>query len=564
MPTECPTIVLKFGGSVLLSPDRLRVAVHEIYRWRRDGYRVVAVVSALAGKTEELIRLSDTHCPNATPTIKAGLIAQGEHESAALLGVQLDRAGLPCRVLGPAAIGLRVQGDPLDADPIALNRELIEHALDRDGVVVVPGFVGIDASGQINTLGRGGSDLTAVFITHQLGAEICRLIKDVDGLYVADPATNDPPPARYRYASYEDAHATDGSIVQFKAIEYAKLHGIEVQLGCFNSTAPTTVGAGSSVFSDPIEPPAPTRVLVCGLGSVGGGVVELLRQLPDQFEIVGGVCRDPAKHADLGIELFDALSVVEEVGADLVIELIGGVEAAARIVRSAICSGKHVITANKALIAEQGDSLRSLAEEHGVQLLYSASVGGSVPVLEWAKHIQPTEVRGVLNGTSNYVLGQLFEGRSVQAAITQAQQLGYAEADPSRDLDGRDALDKLLVIAHTLGRDGVLDVQHQGILDAIELTTVSQCTKQVAQLTHSVARVEVVETSSDSVFAGLTGEWNAVELATKDGDVITLCGRGAGRWPTSESVLGDVFAVRRSIVAENKALEVLAHACAIN
>lgn len=564
MRTDHPTIVLKFGGSVLLSLDRLRVAVHEIYRWRRDGYRVVAVVSALTGRTEELIKLTDTHCLNATPAIKASLIAQGEQESAALLGVLLDRAGIPCSVLGAASIGLRVHGHPLDANPIGLNRDAINSALDRDGVVVIPGFVGIDSTGQTNTLGRGGSDLTAVFIAHQIGAEVCRMIKDVDGLYVADPAKCDPPPARYRYANYKDAHATDGSIVQFKAIEYAKRHGIEFQLGSFNCTAPTTVGAGRSVISQPIASITPARVLVCGLGSVGAGVIELLRQLPDEFEIVGGICRHPAKYAELDIELFDSPSAVEEIDSDLVIELIGGVETAARIVRSAICSGKHVITANKALIAEQGEELRSLADEHGVRLLFSASVGGGVPILEWAQHIRPAVVRGVLNGTSNFVLGQLADGQDVAYSISRAKELGFAEADPSRDLDGRDALDKLIVIAQTLGCDRDLDQQHEGILDALRTTIVTRCTKQVGLLTHGKARVAIQETLSGSVFADLENEWNAVELTTPDGENLTLRGRGAGRWPTSESVLGDALELRRFIESDVQSQEEESHVCVSN
>lgn len=561
MPTDYPTIVLKFGGSVLLSVDRLRVAVHEIYRWRRDGYRVVAVVSALAGRTEELLRLVDAHCPRATPSITAGLIAQGEHESAALLGVQLDRAGIPCSVIGAAAIGLLVRGNPLDSDPIGLNVDAVCSALDRDGVVVVPGFVGIDSYGRTNTLGRGGSDLTAVFLAHQIGAEVCRLIKDVDGLYVADPARCDPTPARYHYASYEDAHATDGSIVQFKAIEYAKRHGIDFQLGNFNCIAPTTVGAGHSVISEPIASVIPTRVLVCGLGSVGAGVIELLRQLNDQFEIVGGVCRGPSKYADLEIPLFDDLSVIEQIDADLVIELIGGVEDAGKIVRSAISSGKHVITANKALIAGQGEDLRSLADEYGVRLLFSASVGGGVPVLEWAQRIRPVVVRGVLNGTSNFVLGQLADGQGVAYSISRAKELGFAEADPSRDLDGRDALDKLIVIAQTLELDGDLDQQHEGILDAIKTTKVTRCTKQVGLLTRGKARVAIQETPSGSVFADLENEWNAVELTTPDGENLTLRGRGAGRWPTSESVLGDALELRRYIESNVQAQEEESHAC---
>ena len=268
---EQPLIVLKFGGSVLLDEQRLRIAVHEVYRWRRDGYRVLAVVSALAERTEALIERCSMLSGDASDLAKASLISTGELESAAFLGVHLDRAGIPASVFTPAAVRLVAHGNPLDADPVSVQTEPISAALDTDGVVVFPGFVAIDDEGHTVTLGRGGSDLTAIFLAHALDADRCRLIKDVDGLYDHDPASASPPPQRYRHAGYEEALQTDGSIIQHKAIRFAQDHCIEFELGRFNGTRPTTIGEGEATREAAPDSPTPLRIALCGLGTVGSG-----------------------------------------------------------------------------------------------------------------------------------------------------------------------------------------------------------------------------------------------------------------------------------------------------
>ncbi|MCA9298883.1 MAG: hypothetical protein KDA28_07445, partial [Phycisphaerales bacterium] len=262
-------IVLKFGGSVLTDAKRLRIAVHEIYRWRREGWQVVAVVSALHGRTDALE--ADLH-PHADPHARASYLASGEREAASLLGVQLDRAGLPASVFGPGQIGLLATGHPLDAHPYDVDRERLRDALDRDGVVVVPGFIANDTDGRIVTLGRGGSDLTALFLAHALDADRCRLIKDVDGLYDDDPARAGA--RRYDAATFEDALDTDGSIVQHKAVHFAIEHERPFELGRCNGTRPTSIGPGPTTFGEP-DLPRPLRVAILGHGCVGGGVLDL-------------------------------------------------------------------------------------------------------------------------------------------------------------------------------------------------------------------------------------------------------------------------------------------------
>lgn len=237
-------IVLKFGGSVLRSEETLRIAAQEIIRWRREGRQVLAVVSALAGRTDELLASSRRICDAATPESVAALVSVGELHSAALLALHLDHARVSNCVLTPAAVRLVATGDALDADPVGLDEAAVRDALERHGAAIVPGYAAVDRAGRTVVLGRGGSDLSALFLAHRLGAGCCRLIKDVDGLYDRDPALPGPAPRRYSAATWGDALALDGSIVQHKAVRFARAHDLEFELGSLHGAAPTHVGRG--------------------------------------------------------------------------------------------------------------------------------------------------------------------------------------------------------------------------------------------------------------------------------------------------------------------------------
>lgn len=545
--TQLKLIVLKFGGSVLHDEDHLRIAVHEIYRWRRDGWNVIAVVSALAGRTEELIARCHRLHPTSSTQTQADAIALGERESASLLAIHLDRAGIPACLLTPDSASLIATSDPLDAHPVSIDRDALLNALDAEGVVVFPGFVGINESAETVTLGRGGSDLTAIFLAHQLNATKCRLIKDVDALYESDPASCDPPPARYGYANYEDALSTDGSIIQHKAVSYAKQHGVEFELGRFNCTRPTSIGPGISRFDDTPDAPEPLSVALCGLGVVGEGVAELLLQLPEHFNIVGAAKSSVTRRdSERPYPVYaDAIQLAES-GADVVIELIGGITVARDVTESALGAGSHVISANKALIAEFGDGLRNIAKSQGARLVYSASVGGAVPVLESIMQHDVTHLDAILNGTANFVLGQLADGRPLQHAIEDAQARGFAEADPTRDLDGRDALDKLRVIASRLGWDTDKQViERQSIPDWLSDRNATHPARQIAHLTPDQSSVLIERVDPNSVFGATHNEWNVAVLHHTNDTRTVLRGKGAGRWPTSESVIADLLELSR-------------------
>lgn len=240
--TAARVIVLKFGGSVLRDAASLPAVGAEIRRHRAHGLQVVAVVSAMAGRTDVLLgecRAAGLDAPFAI----AARVALGERECAALLAVELARGVVPARepmVADPAALQLRAVGPALDADPVDVAGGQLRALLQQHGVVVVPGFVAIDASGRTVLLGRGGSDLSALFLAQRLGAR-CRLIKDVGRLFDADPASAAAarPLAR---ASYDELLAFGGRLVQPKAVAFARAHRMSFELAGLGADAATVVG----------------------------------------------------------------------------------------------------------------------------------------------------------------------------------------------------------------------------------------------------------------------------------------------------------------------------------
>jgi homoserine dehydrogenase len=548
-----PLIVLKFGGSVLPDESGLRRAVHEIYRWRRQGWRVAAVVSSLAGRTDELLKHCDRLQSPAGSPARAALVATGELESAALLHLHLERAGVPSFLISPGAGGIIAEGEPTDARPVALAGWQLPAILEKHDVVVIPGYVATTESGQTVVLGRGGSDLTALFLAAELGAVRCRLIKDVDGLYEADPAGQEPRPLRYATAHYQDALDTDGSIIQHKAVCFARDRGLEFELGAGNAVSVTRVGNLETRLEPAPVPAAPLRVGLLGHGTVGAGVAALLHDYPEVFSLAGVAVRNPKSHSTLSPENTWTDSVaLARFGADIIVESMGGVETSRRALLAALKRGAHVVTANKTLLARDGQALETLASEKGCQLRASASVGAALPLLEAAARSADGAVRsvqGILCGTANFVLERLEFGDSLPAAIAEAQSRGLAEADPSRDLDGRDAADKLCVVAAVLGGPP-LEPDHVQ-RDEIGRETLTPGARQVATLRRCgdgwEASVRLLTPQKDSFLIQARGEQNAAIIEREDGSHELLLGTGAGRWPTAEAVMADLLDIARQV-----------------
>jgi homoserine dehydrogenase len=227
------------------------------------------------------------------------------------------------------------------------------------------------------------------------------------------------------------------------------------------------------------------------------------------------------------------------------------------LVSEALRRGKHVVTANKLVIARHGAELLRLAEKHRGSLHFAAAVGGAVPMLEAVDRIGKTSriesLHGVLNGTCNFVLDELAQGRAFPEAVEKAQTLGFAEADPTLDLDGTDTAHKLTLLARACGAELKLEnIDRLGILglDARRVHSLAAAGKAV-RLVASLcggpsglrARVAPQVVDAGHPFARIRGEQNCLIARRTDGSEQVLRGKGAGRWPTTVSVMGDVLAI---------------------
>lgn len=554
--------VLKFGSSVLHSPAELPVAVHEIYGELREHRRVIAAVSAFEGVTDRLFAEASGLGLDTDPHAVAAHVATGEQEAAAQLVKALAEAGVPAAMIDPRDFSFCAQGDPLDASPCGVDIAVLEARFKQTPVLVVPGYYAADREGRIVLLGRGGTDLTALYLARNLNAS-CRLVKDVDGIYEHDPASSKVLPPRFERVSWEHALQVGGKLVQPRAIRFAQQHGQTFGVGAAGNVQTTLVGPGPDTFKA-LPHLTPLRVVLLGLGTVGLGVYRYLRKRPDLFDVRRIVVRDPSKPREEVIPaglLSSNVQDAAEVPADLVIEAIGGVEPAAHTIHTALLKGRAVVTANKAMIAARWREFAPFVAGPDRRLRFSAAVGGALPVLETLEallsHDRIERVRAVINGTCNFILDALADGGSFAEAVKQAQVRGFAEADPRSDLSGEDAAFKLGIISSiAFGAD--LD------LDGIERTGIEQITAQAVadvrqrdrslRLVATVERtdaeampalrlsVQPCELAADDFLAGACNEENRVEIFTAGGECVRLAGKGAGRWPTAVAVLGDVYA----------------------
>ncbi len=323
----------------------------------------------------------------------------------------------------------------------------------------------------------------------------------------------------------------------------------------------------------------PLSVAVAGLGTVGGGVLKLLRDNADIITARAGrpiavtavSARDRTR--DRGVSLAglrwydDPVALAADPAVDVVVELIGGSDGPARaLVQAAIAAGKPVVTANKALLAVHGAALAAAAEERGVPLAFEAAVAGGIPVIKALREglagNRILRIAGILNGTCNYILTQMRErGREFTEVLADAQKLGYAEADPSFDIDGIDAAHKLAILAAlAFGRPVAFDAVHvEGIravsaLDIAFATELGYRIKLLGIARHVEAgpgggisaRVHPCMVSQSAPIARVDGVFNAV---VAEGDFVgrvMLEGRGAGEGPTASAVVADLIDIARN------------------
>ena len=321
----------------------------------------------------------------------------------------------------------------------------------------------------------------------------------------------------------------------------------------------------------------PLRVALLGCGTVGSEVARLiLRQAADlqarvgaPLELVGiAVRRANRERSGLDPALFttDAQGLVTRPDVDLVIEVIGGIEPARGLILSALAGGASVVTANKALLAVDGASLFAAAERHGVDLYFEAAVAGAIPIVRPLRESlvgdEITAVTGIVNGTTNFILDRMdTEGAGFTETLAQAQELGYAEADPTADVEGFDAAAKAAILAslafHTrvtgadVHREGITEVTSAEIASAREIGCVVKllalCQTDTGGATPSVSvRVHPAMIPRTHPLASVGGAYNAVFVESRSAGRLMFYGPGAGGPPTASAVLGDLVTVARN------------------
>lgn len=316
------------------------------------------------------------------------------------------------------------------------------------------------------------------------------------------------------------------------------------------------------------------KVGLVGTGTVGGGCLDILRNHKEEFKRHFGidieltrVCsRQPEVAESYGLsDIFttDFHEVIEDPEVDLVIELIGGTTFAKEVVIGALQNGKSVVTANKALMATCGEEVMKLAEEKGVEIAFEASVGGAIPIIVPLKHSlianRIDSIMGIVNGTTNYMITRMDEdGMSYEDALKEAQEKGFAEADPTADVDGLDAAAKIAILASIAFNSRVTmdQVFTEGIrrISPVDLAMAHEMGYTVKLLAHAYrtdagidVRVHPTMIPESHQLAMVNGVFNAIYTVGDAAGENMFFGEGAGAGPAASAVMGDVLEVARHL-----------------
>lgn len=544
-----PVIVLNFGHSVLRSLEDYTEAASEIYRHYRQGKNVVAVTSAQGDQTDVLMAEARRIGPEGIAKNLPELVQLGERRSAALLALALERIGAPAFVRQARDLKLKAQGPHTEAELVDLDVRQLNQDLKTHDIVVMPGYVGIGDNDRPSLLGQGGADLTALYVAHRLGVKAL-LLKDVDGVYEEDPKSN-PEAGRFATISWSDARARADVLIASKALKFAEDNRMSFDIGQPGIPHYTTIG-GTSSAAQPASRPKRLRIAMMGCGIVGGGIYRRVASLSDRFEIVKIMIRNPQKYLDQGYKPHELTTDFADLLAakpDIFIDVSGPIEPALSHTLEMLSHGVHVVSANKQAIAAGGQDLIDFAKNSGAVLAFSSAAGGGMPVLEMCKREQGRIVRveALLNGTTNYMLGEMAKGRDYAAALKDAQDKGFAEADPTADVGGADAAAKIRLVALLgFGQEITLDdIPRDTIEDYVLPEKVEGAVKRVSICWEHregfEAALELKDLSLNNFIAQADGEEAHAIFYFTDGDEYRIRGKGAGRWPTTESAMADLY-----------------------
>ncbi len=321
---------------------------------------------------------------------------------------------------------------------------------------------------------------------------------------------------------------------------------------------------------------SPIEIGLLGLGTVGGGVAAALARNGESIAQAAGapivirkaLVRDKrrprAAEVDRSILTLNPAEVIEDDAITIVVELMGGEEPANSLIRAALKQGKHVVTGNKEVIAKHGAELIALARENGVGLLFEASVGGGIPIISPLRRDlagnEVVAISAIINGTTNYILTRMAqEGASFSDALGEAQRLGYAEADPTSDVEGIDAAYKLAIMA-SLGfktrvdytavhREGISSLEARDFQYAEELGYAIKLVARAERVPEGIlARVVPTFLPLTHPLARVDGVLNAVQVNAEPVGSVTFQGPGAGAGATASAVLADVIELARLVI----------------
>jgi homoserine dehydrogenase len=312
---------------------------------------------------------------------------------------------------------------------------------------------------------------------------------------------------------------------------------------------------------------------ICGLGTVGGGTFNVLRDNAElitaraaaRLQVIHVGARHDTPACDLaGIRVSrDIFEVARDPEVDILVELIGGTTVARELVEAAIIAGKHVVTANKALIAEFGNEIFALAEKHGVEVRYEAAIAGGIPIVKAMREGLAANriewLAGIINGTGNYILTEMRDrGREFADVLAEAQALGYAEADPAFDVEGTDAAHKLVILASlafgmplqfdAVYTEGITELTTQDVGYALELGYIIKHLGIAKQTDEGVElRVHPTLIPDDLLLADVDGIKNAILVEGSAVGPTLYYGAGAGAQPTASAVVADLIDLARDV-----------------
>ena len=306
------------------------------------------------------------------------------------------------------------------------------------------------------------------------------------------------------------------------------------------------------------------KIGLIGLGTVGSGVFKTLKNF-ENIEIVKIAVKNISKPRNIegldnSILTDNPYEIVKNPEIDIVVELIGGLEPAFDLLKTAIENGKHIVTANKELLAKRGEELFSFAEEHNKVILYEAAIAGGIPLIMPIKTIlagnKINKIEAIVNGTTNYILTKMdMQGASYEDVLKEAQSLGYAEADPTGDVEGFDAAYKIATLAtitfkkrikiENIYREGITKIRAEDMEAANDLGYKIKliASGQIDENGNADVRVHPMLVSKKATLAHIDYVTNAVTLTGHPIGCITLSGPGAGEFPTASSVVGDVLSI---------------------